>query len=172
MLSDLIRQTLETSLADARRRLEAAQRGLDTSQADHADLIRARTELECQLDDVRQLEEDGEVRRGRWEEELREVGERMREVEEEVGEVGPGLEEARREERAVQQRYVRRVIPLSPTRAHAIVLADSTRHRQSSTPSTPSKAAPTVSRTQNHAMRSSRPKSPLSKQHSPMPRRI
>ena len=111
------------------------------------------------------------MRRGRWEEELREVGDRMRQVEEEVGEVGPELEQVRREEHAVQQRYVRaRGSPIQ-TRAHAIVLADSTRHRQSSTPSTPSKAAPTVSRTRNHVMRSSRPKSPLFKQHSPMPRR-
>lgn len=50
------------------------------------------------------MEEDGESRRGAWEAELEEVGRRMEVVEGEVGGVGPQLEEARREEREVQQR--------------------------------------------------------------------
>lgn len=99
-------QTLETDLADARRRLTTAQRALASSQTDHSDLIRARTELECQLDDARQLEEDGSSRREKWEEELAEVGTRVEEVEAEIEELQPELDEAQRDERRLQQRYV------------------------------------------------------------------
>ncbi|KAI5450826.1 Structural maintenance of chromosomes protein 3 [Naganishia albida] len=96
-------KTLETDLADARRRLTTAQRALASSQTDHSDLIRARTELECQLDDARQLEEDGSSRREKWEEELAEVGTRVEEVEAEIEELQPELDEAQRDERRLQQ---------------------------------------------------------------------
>jgi structural maintenance of chromosome 3 (chondroitin sulfate proteoglycan 6) len=151
-------QTLETDLADARRRLTTAQRALATSQTDHSDLIRARTELECQLDDAKQLEEDGESRRGKWEEELAALGTRVEEVEAEIEDLQPELDEAQLEERQLQQRYVFAfgILLQFPLILHRCIV--STPRKQSWTLSMPNKAALTDSRLRKHATNTSPPR--------------
>ncbi|KAJ9097851.1 hypothetical protein QFC19_006642 [Naganishia cerealis] len=96
-------KTLEADLKERRRRLTTQQIALSQAHADLNDLIRARTELACSIDDIRQVETDGEGRREALIAQLDEVTARMTEVEREVAGIAPELAQATRREREVQQ---------------------------------------------------------------------
>ncbi|KAJ9091426.1 hypothetical protein QFC21_007216 [Naganishia friedmannii] len=99
-----LERTLETELKDRRRRLSTQQITLTQSQAELNDLIRARTELACSIDDIRQAETDGSGRREELAAQLEEVERRIEEVERELEGIAPDLRAVTGEERRVQGR--------------------------------------------------------------------
>ncbi len=68
------------------------------------ELIKAKTELECVIDDARSTEKDGDARRLANEQELEEVAERMNEIREELRGLDPQLEDLIADEKEKRKR--------------------------------------------------------------------
>lgn len=101
-------QSLQSLLTESRIKFDSLTVQATQSAAEMTDLLRARTELECALEDALNAGQDGVARRKAAEKEAREIEKRMKAVEKELEAMEPGFNAVMAEERAYKQRCGRR----------------------------------------------------------------
>lgn len=97
-------QKLESELTNARIRTTTLSVQASQSASEMTDLIKAKTELECVIEDAVSAGQDGEARRHANERELEEVEQRMNAIRTELMELDPQLEDLIADERERRKR--------------------------------------------------------------------
>ena len=91
-------------MTTAKLSLSTTQLALNQYESDMADLVRARTELECVIEDFTKANENGEEGRKQVEEQLLDVEKRIEEATEKLDRLSAELDERIAEEREAKEK--------------------------------------------------------------------